>query len=317
MKIKICKLTPKSSLHFGIREGFLEETEIYIHSDTLFSAFCNSYLLLYGRSELEVFLSKFISGNFPFVISSAFPYKEETFYFPIPENQIPRTKDLKKKLFVEKKVFEELINGKNINSVEEKNTKFIPNENETLYVSHLVPRIGIGRLTSHPSENYFHFGEIIYKKGAGLFFLFDIRDKDIENKFYVTIRLMAEEGIGGDRTVGKGFFKPPEFTEIDIDLPKNSQAYISLSLFSPTEDELKKIDFSKSFYQLVTRSGYVYSPMCRSLRKKSVRMFKEGSVFNSLIIGKVVEVTPENFNSHRVYRYGIAFSLPCVLDEVQ
>lgn len=62
------KLFFKSSIHLGERENFLESTDVIIHSDTLFSAFCNSYLLLYGEEKLNNLLSKFIEGSPPFIV---------------------------------------------------------------------------------------------------------------------------------------------------------------------------------------------------------------------------------------------------------
>lgn len=315
MKFSICKLKPKSALHLGERENFREGTEVIIHSDTLFSTFCHCYLLLYGQHELTKLLQQFIEGNPPFILSSVFPYWNDKFYFPIPENQIPRSKELKKKSFIEKSGFEMLISGKTIEDVKD-TVEFIPDKNNKCpYLVIDVPRVGLSRLTNHPGENFFHFGEVIYKNSeeekSGLFFLYELKDKTIEKQFLATLRLLADEGVGGDRSVGKGFFEQPEFTEIDINIPDSNSGIITLSLFLPANNELNDID--KSYYQILTRRGYIYSPLCQSLRRKSIRMFKEGSVFPSNKKGRMADVTPEIFKEHKIYRYGFAFVLPCKL----
>ena len=46
-----------------------------------------------------------------------------------------------------------------------------------------------------------------------------------------------------------------------------------------------------------------------------VRMFSEGSVFLASLEGKLVDVTPQNFHRHRIYRSGISLSLPIKVQE--
>lgn len=308
--MKVVKLKPISSFHIGEREGFFETTEEYIHSDTLFSAFCNSYLLLYGERKLYELLDKFLK-NPPFLISSAFPFWNDKLFFPVPLNQIPKEKNLKKIEFIEKDGFEEIINGEKIDKIWKK-YKTIPykideDKKEKPYEVILNPRIAIGRLSNSPGENYFHFSEVFYKEGAGLFFIVDFKE-NIEKEFFTTIRLICDEGIGGDRTVGKGQFKLESIEDIEFNINENSKYQIILSLYLPKEDEID--DLKCGYYEIIERRGYIYSPYCKSLRRKSVRMFKEGSVFPKVKIGKIVDITPEIFKNHKVYRYGLAFSLP-------
>lgn len=312
--MKVIKLIPISSFHIGEREGFWETTQVYIHSDTLFSAFCNSYLLLYGEAKLNELLNKFLDKP-PFLISSAFPFWNDITFFPIPLNQIPELKDLKKIEFIEKDGFEKLINGAKIDNIWQK-YKTIPyktsdGEIKKPYEIYTNPRIAIGRLSSTPGENYFQFSEVFYENEAGLFFIVDFKE-DIEKEFFAVIRLMCDEGIGGDRTVGKGHFKIKKIEEIKFEINENLKHQINLSLYLPQDDEIP--DLKDGYYEIIERRGYIYSPYCKSLRKKSVRMFKEGSVFAKGKIGKIVDITPEIFKTHKVYRYGLALSLPCKIE---
>jgi CRISPR-associated protein Csm4 len=313
------KLFFKSSIHLGERENFLESTDVIIHSDTLFSAFCNSYLLLYGEEKLNKLLSKFIEGSPPFIISSAFPWWEDKFYFPIPLNQIPKDKKLKKIKFIEKDAFEKLLNGEKLENLQ--SFKTIPDittddeDKKTPYKIVTTPRVGLSRLNNHPGENFFHFSEVFYRENSGLFFLVDFKDESIRNEFEATLRLMGEEGIGGDRTVGKGIFEVIETNEIgfNINVSVTPSGYITLSLYCPKEDELKDLDLNKSYYDIIERKGYIFSPFCKSYRKKSIRMFVEGSIFLSCKTGKIVDITPETFKKHKVYRYGFCMGILCKL----
>lgn len=311
MKFDICKLTFKSPIHLGERENIREGTDIIVHSDTLFSAFCHCYFLLYGKEKLEEMFNNFIAGSSPFLISSSFPWWENNFYFPVPKNQLSKNKEIKKILFIEKTGFEKLLAGEKIESIIN-NAKTIPDEESNKpWKINDIPRVGLNRLTNHPGENYFYFGEVSYIKDAGLFFLIDCKDENFKKEFKATFNLMSDEGIGGDRSAGKGLFTKPEFSEIEMNVPDVNSS-ICLSLYCPKESELS--DISKGYYELIERKGYIYSPYGRNLRRRSVRMFTESSVFPGKKEGRIVDVTPDIFEDHRIYKYGCAFTLPCCLE---
>jgi len=312
--MKVCKLHFKSSIHLGEREEILEKSEIYIHSDTLFSAFCHSYFLLYGEKRLNELLKKFKENTPPFLISSAFPYREEKYYFPVPLNQVSKRKELKKIKFIEKDGFERLIKGESLDEIiEDENLETLPKDEDEKNPWWIVqnPRVALSRLNFHPGENYFFFSEVFYKKNSGLFFLIDYKDENFEKEFISTLNLLSQEGIGGDRTVGKGLFDKPEFRELELQYPE-SNSIITLSLYSPNGDEIS--DIKDGFYEIIERSGYIFSPFGRNLRRKSVRMLVEGSVFLSGKKGRIVDVTPEIFKKHPVYRYGFCFPISCELE---
>ncbi|MCW3134679.1 MAG: type III-A CRISPR-associated RAMP protein Csm4 [Methanophagales archaeon] len=82
--MRVWKLEPRAHFHLGEKEAILEQTADYIHSDTLFSAICNAYRLLYGEEELKNMLELFSGWNPPFLISSAFAYVDKIFTLPLP-----------------------------------------------------------------------------------------------------------------------------------------------------------------------------------------------------------------------------------------
>lgn len=315
MNFTCYKLYFKSPLHIGDREQFFEDTLTYIPSDTLFSAFCHSYLLLFGKSELEIMLTNFYNCTPPFLISSCFPFSNSTFFLPVPKNpeHISHSEDYKKYKkvqYVEKSAFERLIT--NTQSEIQYTDNTVPSldrdNTQKIYSINVLPRVSLSRLNNSPGENYFHFGEVTFKENCGLYFLVDFKNDEFKELFFdAVLRLMQDEGIGGDRSVGKGIFTYKKEENFAIEVNANAKWCVNLSLYSPKENEIDNL--RDGYYELVERKGYIFSPEIKSLRKKSAVFFKEGSIFPSKKIGRLLNVTPET-SPHSVYQYGFALTLP-------
>jgi CRISPR type III-A-associated RAMP protein Csm4 len=82
-------------------------------------------------------------------------------------------------------------------------------------------------------------------------------------------------------------------------------------LFLPEESEIQQVDLPESSWELVKRGGFISGSEQESiihLRKKSIYMFAEGSVFKSgtRLKGKFTDLRPEwNPPLHPVYRCGM------------
>jgi len=317
------KVKPKSFLHLGEREGWLEGSKIHIPSDTLFSALCHCHLLLYG--EVETFIQAF-KADPPFLLSSAFPFWDDEYYFPLPKNQLTREKELKKIKFVNLNLLTRLLSGDSLDDLKEKieanqnldclprlsknketKTRLVPWEIED------VPRVALSRFNNHPGENYFHFGQVHFTEKAGLFVLVKFQDKTWEPKVRALFNLLADEGIGGDRTAGKGLFHPPEFDYLSIPDLDGANAVYAASTYFPAENEVEAL--AHGYYELELRKGYIFSPANKSYLRRSLRLFSEGSVLPGLSrLGTLVDITPQIFKAHPVYRYGFIFPIPCKLE---
>jgi CRISPR-associated protein Csm4 len=318
MKCEIVKLFFKSPLHLGEKEGMMEDSNFIIHSDTLFSGLCYAYRTLYGKDALETLLKQF-KNNPPLLLSSAFPFFKGYLLFPVPLNFRPPEGDFKsyKKLqLIPKKLWEEVCSGKPLRKdgydfVQDKKVLLPANEIEGLkerdyliWEEREIQRVSLDSLTS--SSNLFNFREVIFKKDSGLFFLLDWRDTSFANRIKAAIRLLGEDGIGGDRGSGKGVFTP-EFGELEISDLKGDD-YLLLSLFFPSEGEMQGFD---GIYNFKVRGGFIYSFDNSTRRKKYVRMLTEGSVIKGKRpVGSLENITPDGFTEHDVYRYGYAFSIP-------
>ncbi|MFX0094795.1 MAG: type III-A CRISPR-associated RAMP protein Csm4 [Candidatus Hodarchaeota archaeon] len=349
------------SKFFGkIRSGDwnLEKTDYIIHSDTLFSAICNNFSLLYGKSELELLIEKWQKDKSP-LFSSLFPLirisftneelktsKEVDLYFypkPMlkikPEDEIifeEHPKDWKNIKFVSESVFLSIVAGEPISVNKEfiLSDLFLISTRERELILQLSSRalgllsefdpyfdldedhVTIDRIT-HQSMPFFvtflnfNYREFvlndnsIIKIRTGLHCLWQ---GDLSEKTTAALRLIADEGLGGKRTVGSGLFEKIEVVEASLDrfFKETAKAYIILSLMYPTESDFPQL----KAYSFVNRGGFVYSPTNRTKPAKMIRMVREGSIANSEITGNLLDVTPDNFNKHQVYKYGLAFSLP-------
>jgi len=318
MEFKYCKLTPCSPLHLGEREFWREGSSVFIHSDTLFSGICHCYGLLYGQDDLKQFVKQ-VKDEQVLKVSSAFPFWEGDWYFPVPKNQIPESKEAYKIQFIEHSGFEQLMAGKKLEELLNDQIKVIPRKEKPYTPWELVnvPRISLNRLSSHPLEEggYFHSGRVTYRNSAGFFFLYQTTYEETEHRFQATMRLLADEGIGGDRSCGNGLMEQPEFGTLNLNFPDSANYELTLSLYFPADQDHEIKNLSDGFFDLLERKGYIYSPYGQSLRRCSVRMFVEGSVFPATQnrIGSLEDVTPAAFpeEKHHIFRYGLFFGVPC------
>ncbi len=330
-------IRPKSFFHFGEKGIGIEEVSPYPHSDTIFSAMCFSHLQLYGQEELEMLLCNFITRNPPFLLSSVFPFYGEDspkiFLFPKP-HIIPMDIDheggswdkLKKASYISKTVFEDcLVNGvesilrglsdgnlclKGETILDESEASLL--KVEKLYEKRQSPRNTIKRLK--PTSTIYYIGATSYTN-SGMYLLMNTTEEYI-GRIDNVLNLLRDEGIGGERTLGYGrfdFFREKlEMIEAD-----ESEAFVTLSLYHPTEDEVKIFAANVRLlrYKLLTRDGFALSPMIKGgKRKRRVRMMLEGSVFpriegRSLYGGFPKVLSKDKTGSHAVYRYGYAFPL--------
>ena len=318
MKFEIVRLFFKSPLHLGEKEGMMEDSNFIIHSDTLFSGLCYAYRTLYGKDALETLLKQFKNSP-PFLLSSAFPFYKRHLLFPVPLNFRPTEEDFKsyKKLqLIPKERWEEVCSGKPLKKdgyefVQDKKVLLPADEIEGLkekdypiWEEREIQRVSMDSITS--SSNLFNFREVAFRKDSGLFYILDWRDTSFASRIKAAIRLLGEDGIGGDRGSGKGVFNP-EFGELKI-MDSEGEDYQLLSLFFPSEGETQ--DFN-GIYNFKVRGGFIYSFDNTVRRKKYIRMLTEGSIIKGRRpIGSFVDITPVNFTEHNVYRYGYAFSIP-------
>lgn len=298
-----------SPLHIGSDEAGIgvENVQSIIHSDTIFSALVNSASLMNNN-----YIDFLLQGNFR--ISSAFPYKENHYFLPRPFYPFPSTfgkysKEVKKLEFLQEVDFQAWIKGelneKNITGAISRSQNI-----EEISTIDIRPRNFIDRQTSNTI--IYHCGGVVFQKNCGLYFVLETDNED-KGKFQDILKALKKLGFGGERSIGYGQFSFEVIGSIDTEAGiwkniKNNEgnSFSLLSLCHPVEKE----NIDAKAYQTVLRKGWVFSTSSKKqMKRKTLRMFKEGSVFINQLKGKIVDVTPQGFNDHDVYRYGKAFSV--------
>ena len=138
-------------------------------------------------------------------------------------------------------------------------------------------------------------------------FFYFICPENVDYRLTAVIRLMADEGLSGKRSQGMGALGKVAEEDWPGELFSGDGAYyMSLSSVFPTPHEAEKV----IYYELDERSGYIYSQYGRPLRKKRLRLFKEGSIFSEKIMGQIIDISPDSYTEHKVYMNGRALLLP-------
>lgn len=316
MIFDIYKLKFQTPLHLS--KGKLnsyESSDTVLHSDTLKSALFVSMLHLYSETEANVFMDTV-------QVSSAFPFDETACWLPRPlsfsfgDTETADNRKVFKKInfFIPSQYAQILRGGQPVLEYDE-NTKPIQ------------PDIWKRDVTQRVKINYEEDSEPFYleklypqNKESGLYFIFQLNGYDA-SKLAAAMKLLGDNGIGLQRTLGNGQFISEKDT-LDIDLPNNATSWVALSLYRPKDKvEIENI-LENSHYQFIKRGGWIASPEHEehlSIRKQAIMMFTEGSVFgfnetgNSVLIkGEKENVRPDwnDEKLHKVYRDGKAIFLP-------
>lgn len=342
MKTIILKSKPGSLFRIG--DGSLNDVSSIIHSDTLFSAITNIYELAYN--EGEKFIQFVDEGKINF--SSAFPIltdpllKEFIYFLPKPYIQLKvkglESKKEKKIKFVSFNVFKlimenlnrttleveidssslEIIDDKYCTLKSELNITSIPKERRAFIKEIISPKTAVHKETQ---EDSFYFQTDLQlvpisqvEKGTQYFphFYFFVEhslNQDDLKQFISCLRILADEGIGGDRSAGKGKFEDIILSDIDINTQITKDLFINLAMFNPKDQS----EFDNClFYDIKKRGGGdLGSEGNEDNHRQQVRMITEGSILRSKVEGRIIEVSPfVNFYKYKIYRNGKSFLLP-------
>jgi|GEM_PF-276439 len=235
--------------------------------------------------------------------------------------------DFKRWMLFDKTIVENIVKGKKITEI-----------SDDIRPHNTLNRLSCESQIYHSGTTYFEYGDKSDK--TGMYFLLrttpDVKN-DIENLLNI---IKDTSGIGGNRGIGSGtidkIFDIKEAHKINNnwDFLNNSiqieqskintekQAYCLLSLYHPNTIEPTssggKDNISKAIsYELILRKGWTGSlSVGRQVKRKTIRMFGEGSIFLDKPIGQLANLTPEEKETpqwkgyHKIYRYGYAFSAP-------
>ncbi len=331
--------------HLG-REGLDQEVSSETFpSDSLFAALIAAQVAREGPESTRDILES------PPSLSSVFPFAGQLLLFPMPRLRVNLgdtfqpgvTKALKKLQYVSPAILTRLLQGDSMDQwlpqdtsplkgvllqdgrvwIAQQESKLLPADwhkldeaalkAKAIWRSQRVPRVAIDRISN--SSQIYHVGRTTFAPDCGLWFLADLDPQQV-SLFESLLKLLADSGIGGERSAGYGAFSEERVAPPNLPSPQQAQRVMTLSRYNPTEEELQAgvLDAGAS-YELVDVGGWLASPDGPAQRRKRVRMIEAGSVLAAPVpvVGRIVDVRPE-YNrpgapQHPVYRSGIALTV--------
>ena len=334
---KIFKLHFTAPLHISDQHDDLGNSQKVIQSDTLYAALM-SCLAKNGEDLPE-------DGELGFTVSSLFPYFQKdkdsapVYFLPIPMQakqadltDVTKAKTVKKVQWIDSSLYSFVLSGKSLFDGTDSYIPYIQGNYLTKYElpedingskefvrSEVSQRVTLISRTGEEDAKPFYVDKVLFRYDAGLYFIAEGDTAKLEK----ALHLLSMEGIGTDRNVGYGFF---EYTvdSLSIDLPKEANHQLSLSLFIPESKEQLEVllNSERVAYDFARRGGWITTYPYMTLRKNAIYGFVPGSVFrkdegkSATVIGKIVDLKPETVDVeilHHVWRNGKAIMLPIKL----
>jgi CRISPR-associated protein Csm4 len=343
MNVESWKIIPKglSGFHFGTHGMAQERSSVVYHSDSLFSAIILTLSTIAGSVEVEKHMQEFSKSQPPFLLSSAFPFAGDVRFYPLPlsslreaaqsgQPNLVRMKELKGIKFISERAFERLLADPASLAVQYRSGKILQGgllvlAEEVSLLPRAVsageqrifdnlekrPRVTIGRADS--ASNLFFTGAVRFAHECGLWFA--IRWLKEESRWRKSLpeslAALQDEGLGGDRSSGFGQVQIEPWKPLKLPVA-TGKPWVTLSRYIPQKAEIASFYYGPAGFAFDRITGWMRSPGNPAQRRKSVQMLREGSTFGALDqipLGRIVEVQPEYWQGHPIYRSGLAFGV--------
>lgn len=338
----LVRLRPTTPWRLGPDSGARDRVDPICHSDTLYSAVCSAMEqlgLLAGWLEATAARTQPSEVRF----TSCFPFLGDSLFVTPPRHLWPAPPSSKVRWkgarLVPLQAVETLVAGETLSEdewvVDGASGCLLPMAARASlrgpYRCVNRPAVAVDRITGCAIEPH-STACLEFCEGAGLWCVAAFADEEVFARWREPVqsafRLLADTGIGGERSRGWGRSESPEFTEGHLpDLvlkagfepppaaetgepaPRPETAWWLLSLFSPAAED--QVDWRRGEYAVATRGGRIESPAGWGDLKRAVRMVAEGSVLFAAEppAGAAPDVAPEGF-PHPVYRAGFAVAIP-------
>jgi CRISPR type III-A-associated RAMP protein Csm4 len=338
------RLAPTAPWRLGPDCGSRDRVDTICHSDTMYSAVSAAMEQL-GLLEDWLPATAARDGASEVRFSSCFPFLDDTLFAPPPRHLWPPAPSSKVRWkgarFVPLAAVERLASGVPLQEnnwiVDGASGCLLPAAARgTLRSPFRIatrPAAAVDRLTGASIEPH-ATACLEFCEGAGLWsvavFAGDEAFERWREPVQAAFRLLADSGIGGERSRGWGrssapefvpggfpsvvlapSFEPPAAAPDDLGPPPAppETAWWLLSLFSPSETD--QVDWQRGHYTFAQRSGRIESRARWGELKRPLRMVAEGSVLVAARApeGMARDVAPEAF-PHPVYRAGFAVAVP-------
>lgn len=343
----VVRFRPSGPWRIGPDSGARDRVDRILHSDTLFSAVTHAMSRL---GEMEEWLAA-TAGNAQGAavrLGSCYPFLDGTLFIAPPRNLWPPLPSAKVRWrdarFIPLSLVKSLIADRPVSDeewyVDGASGCLMPAEGEyrpgpcrvALRCHAAVDRLSQSAAAPHATAC------LEFVEGGGMWTVAGFADEAAKERWggplRAAFRLLAEIGLGGERSIGWGHSGEPEFSDgalPDSVVPAPEPAAAAeegaepaetavgqwlLSMFSPSADDA--IDWERGDYRVVVRGGRVESDCVSGLPKRAVRMVEEGSVLvaPAPIKGTARDVAPQGF-PHPVFRSGIALAVPVPLRQTE
>ena len=338
------------------RPDSYESPEALLRADTLKAALLACALPLYPELEPEERSRKWLGS---FRLTSGFPFcayggddekkipPHYEYFFPKPLTKLFELRDvlredagkpLKKLRWLGQSYFEKLLQADDQTTFERdhlldggalisdkiKATDKPKDHPAQVSALHQQPHVFVPRGGGLDAVPY-HTESLHFGPGAGLWFAVKYDDPAVQVQVEAALRLLGDSGLGTDKNLGRGHFDWKS-DELRLTVPDAATATHRLNLAPWCPDiatqELTDATLADASYALSKRGGYLAAPAQEELvrlRKKSIYMFDEGSVFPATgpePTGALHDLAPaaaEGFHlDHPVWRDGRPLWLPIV-----
>ncbi|HEU0078286.1 MAG TPA: hypothetical protein VFQ76_11585, partial [Longimicrobiaceae bacterium] len=189
---------------------------------------------------------------------------------------------------------------------------------DRLYTTQTLPRVQVR--TATVEDNFYHAAGLAPatvdlpdgRSIRGHFYVLveHSLDEQAWQRFLACVRLLADEGIGGERTAGYGWFEAVQPVSAPVPAASGpAPLVLSLSPVIPADEN----EFASALrYDLFVRGGGSLGKRGDpEMHRQRVRMLREGALFRGPVRGRLVDVSPEeNPLPHPLLRSGINFPLP-------
>jgi CRISPR type III-A-associated RAMP protein Csm4 len=342
----VVRLRPLGPWRIGPDSGARDRVDHVFHSDALFSAVSHAMLRL-GRLEEWLAATATAAGEPAVRLSSLFPFLDKLQFVPPPRSLWPPAPSPRVRWrnarFVPLGLVRDLVAERPLNDsrwfLDGASGCLLPADSQYHagpFRMALRSHAAVDRLTAAAVEIH-RTACLEFAEGAGLWGVASFADQEARDRWseplHAAFRVLADTGLGGERSLGWGRSEQPEFSTGELPdlilpplppapppepvgegepepLPKPhvETGYWLLSMFSPAEGDA--IDWRRGSYALAERGGRIDSPVRSGDSKKIARMVEEGSVLLAPAAprGAAPDVAPDGF-PHPVFRSGFALSV--------
>ncbi|NTV08172.1 MAG: type III-A CRISPR-associated RAMP protein Csm4 [Chlorobium limicola] len=333
-------LIPGNGSQFHLGETGLDDSSDLLHSDTLFSALANVYecALSGARTFIELVEKGKLSFSSGLYVILNTDSKEPPLLF-LPKPTVTYSNVVDRKRYKNIKYFslgvwaefrnsfnaEKVESGLNFTAKPLVGNEFMCLDGELGSDPKAFQHCSFRGFTTSPKvkvhttlheDRLYHETTVQFNSFVGsgqeyegaycVLFRHDLTDEQYR-EFIAALRIMADEGVGGQRSSGKGQFR--EVREVTIDIPEGGEvaAYLGLSIVSPADDsELNALER----YELCVRGGGSLGWRGdQEKHRKQARFVREGAVMSRNISGRVVDLSPDA-ETGSIKRNGRNFAIP-------